>query len=833
MSQVFISYRQTDEKQKKRVRAFAELLRAAGIDVILDQFVDDENPAGPSQRWAQWSADQASKTEYVLIIGTQAWFQCFEGTQPWGTGLGAAYEAGVIRQRIFEAAGMNNDIRVVLSDDSEKDHIPIELRGYPYFLADRDFEKVVRWLAGKHDTVDKPRTSIPHNLPSLQPFFGREEELKTIADALDPESRTWGALIDGPGGIGKTSLAIRAAYDAPKKNFKKIVFVSLKSRELDDAGERKVGGFLISGLAELLNELARELGHPDIAKVPEDQRPPMLVFLLRGTQTLLVLDNLESLRNDERDVVLTFVKRLPQGCKAILTSRVRLGSAGEELTLERLSESAALEMLARLAESNPALAKTSEDERRELYKMTGGKPLLMRWTVGQIGHGSCLTLNDAITYLRSCPEGNDPLEFAFGYLVEDFSDTETRVLCALTYFTVPARVEHISEVAGYVESDTDYALRSLVNHSLVLLSEELKTFVLVPLVADFLRKRRLDVVSETGKRLEEHVYHLAVENGYEAHERFHVLDAAWPVIAAALPCFLAGSNDRLQTVCSALFTPCTYIGRHDESLALNGDAEIRAVSTGDFWNAGWRAYQVGYLHLQRRQWREALAEANRVETHWNKAPQAGPRERAVAISLRGSSYKLADDSGSAIAAFREAVELFQTLDPQSADVANCLNSLADAERLFHDGDAAERDYREALRINLAVGNQVGVSVATGNLAELALNRKRWTDAEVLSREALLLAENIGHQYNAAHCRRLAMALLGQDKPCEALPYAQRAVELFTRLSLPELIEARAVLAEASADCEKMSTKDGLTLSPKGGQRQANRVQSSKSRRRRQ
>jgi hypothetical protein len=55
------------------------------------------------------------------------------------------------------------------------------------------------------------KTDIPHNLPTLQPFFGREDELRKIADALDPDSRTWGALIDGPGGMGKTSLAVRAA----------------------------------------------------------------------------------------------------------------------------------------------------------------------------------------------------------------------------------------------------------------------------------------------------------------------------------------------------------------------------------------------------------------------------------------------------------------------------------------------------------------------------------------------------------------------------------------------------------------------------------------------
>ena len=36
------------------------------------------------------------------------------------------------------------------------------------------------------------KTDIPHNLPTIPPFFGREDELRKIADSLDPESRTWG-----------------------------------------------------------------------------------------------------------------------------------------------------------------------------------------------------------------------------------------------------------------------------------------------------------------------------------------------------------------------------------------------------------------------------------------------------------------------------------------------------------------------------------------------------------------------------------------------------------------------------------------------------------------
>ncbi|MFZ1219620.1 MAG: hypothetical protein WAO00_10020, partial [Chthoniobacterales bacterium] len=88
-------------------------------------------------------------------------------------------------------------------------------------------------------------TPIPNNLPRLQPFFGRTEELKQIKEALDPESRTWGALIDGPGGMGKTSLAVRAAYDCPPDQFQRIIFVSVKDREMDDDGERTLGNLLV------------------------------------------------------------------------------------------------------------------------------------------------------------------------------------------------------------------------------------------------------------------------------------------------------------------------------------------------------------------------------------------------------------------------------------------------------------------------------------------------------------------------------------------------------------------------------------------------------------
>lgn len=640
-----------------------------------------------------------------------------------------------------------------------------------------------------------PRTSIPHNLPSLQPFFGREDELAKIADALDPESRTWGALIDGPGGMGKTSLAVRAAYDAPPDIFKKITFISLKTRELDDDGLRDLSGFLISGLAELFGELARELGRDDIVKAAEEHRPRMLLDALRGTQTLLVLDNLESLLKRERDTLFTFVKKLPAGCKAILTSRGRIGSGAEELILEKLSEAAALATLAELATHNPHLAKTNEAERLTLYRETGGKPLLLRWTAGQIGRGHCLTFTDALHFLRSCPEGNDPLEFIFGDLVADFSETETKVLCALTYFTLPAKVEHVAPITGLPEPDTDRALRSLANRSLAVPTDELTAFTLVPLVADFLRKKRPEVVAETGDRLEKRAYALIMDNGNKSFDRFPTLEAAWPGIAPALALFLGGDNQRLQTVCSALVDFLDFQGRWDEALAINKKSEARAVSAADHNNAGLRAYHSGYIHSLRQEADAVLACADRAAAHWKMAKSAA-RERAMAIRLHGLGHRLKEDYPAAIIAYREAIGLFREIATESEDVATGLNSLAAAERRLGDYAAAESHYLEALRVAQSVGDQEGIAIYTGNLAELALDRDDWPTAETLARKALPLSEGVHRrELIASNNRRIAEALVRQAKTVDALNYARSAVAIYACLGHPDLAKAQATLRE--------------------------------------
>ncbi|HEY9178636.1 MAG TPA: tetratricopeptide repeat protein [Flavipsychrobacter sp.] len=639
------------------------------------------------------------------------------------------------------------------------------------------------------------RTTIPHNLPRLQPFFGREEELKRIAEALDPENRSWGALIDGAGGMGKTSLAVRAAYDISPEVFDRIVFTTLKSREMDDDGERYLDIFLVDSLTGLYNEMAREMGCDNIAKAPLEQKAHMLIDALRNTKTLLILDNLESLIKKDRDAIFNFVKRLPQGCKAILTSRGRIGPGAEELILEQLDEQAALDTLAELAEHNKVLAKTTVEERKSLYRQTAGKPLLIRWTAGQLGRGHCLTISDAIDFLQSCPPKNDPLEFIFGDLVEEFTLEETKILCSLTYFTQPAKPEHIANIAECTKEETDRALRSLANRSLVVPSEERSTYNLVPLVAGFLLRKRPEVIAETGSVLEKYAYVMVVENGYTHYERFSILDAEWIAVAAALSRFLCGPNTILQKVCDALYDFLQYTGRWDEGLRLSLDAEKRAVEAEDYYYAGWRVYQAGYVYYPRGQAAEILTCAERATIYWQKAV-AGPREHAVALQLQGVGYELLENYSAAIESYQKAYEVLKGVDQEMNLIASILNDLASAKDGTGNFEGADHNQREALRIAKAANNFSSVVLYTGNLAYRALDMGKLEDAEKLLREVLPLSEKLGRlELIGYNCYRLAEVLQKRRKNKEALTYAKRAVNLYARLGSPNLIDALKTLKQ--------------------------------------
>lgn len=637
--------------------------------------------------------------------------------------------------------------------------------------------------------------AIPNNLPSLPHFFGREKELSVIENALAPDARTWGVLIDGPGGIGKTSLAIRAAQLASPSEFHRVIFLSAKESYMSEDGSRRLSDSVLPGYLEILNEIGLQLGLQDVPKAPADERPALIMDYLKERRVLLIVDNMETLRSEHRDQLYSFLSRLPQGCKAIVTSRRRTDIDARIVRLEKLDRDSALAYLSELSKTRPILRHASEAERVQLYEETGGSPLFMRWIVAQLGRGNCLTIASALKFLRRAPSENDPLEFAFGDLLETFTTNETKVLAALTHFTAPVEVKFIAELGACSKVAAQTALNDLANRALIVPDEEEKKYALVPMVASFLRKARPDVIAETGNRLEHAAYALIVENGYEEYDRFGVLDSAWPTVAPALALFLAGPNSQLQTICTALDVFLEFTGRWDEWLSLSQQAEVKALAAHDYESAGWRANNAGWVHQLRAQADGVLECAKRATAHWQKA-KVGARERAIAIRLRGIGHQLKQDYPAAICAFREALELGRGLATESQEVGAALTALAGAELDSGDFSAGERDLREALRVTRAVGDTEGVTICNGNLAALALSKQSWAEAESLSRETLPAAVKLGREeLIAANSARLAQALARQGKSAEALPHALRAVEIYTKLNSPALAAALAVLAE--------------------------------------
>jgi len=634
-------------------------------------------------------------------------------------------------------------------------------------------------------------------LPQQPFFFGRAEELEIIKDAIAPESRTWGALIDGPGGIGKTALAIKAAHDAPAELFERKIFITAKVRELTAEGEKPLKDFSRDNYFSMLNELAVELGEDGIPRLAPDERANPLRMAMSGKKILIVFDNLETLLEEERVRLFQFLSRLPAGNKAIVTSRRRADVDARIIRLDRLSHDEAMQLVDELAARSPRLKRATPKERDELYEITQGNPLFIRWIAGQLGRegSQSRTIAEACAFIEKVQKGNDPLEYIFGDLLETFTVSETKVLAALTHFTQPAKLEWIAQMSDLPERAAETALEDLADRSILISNIESRTFYLPPLAAQFIKTRRPEAVTQTGDALADRAYALVMQyGGGKNYEGFKTLDAEWELLAAALPRLLQGENDRLQTAYSQLDRFLEFTGKWDEEIWLTEQAESRALAAGANHTAGWRAYQAGFTYYLRNQPDRVLACAARAASHWTDTTS---RNKAFAIRLRGFGYKLQKDYAAAITAFSEVLDIVRSISPESEDVAYALNSLAGAERANEDYSAADRDYRDALRIAKKMKDDEGIAIVTGNLAALALNRNQWAEAETLAREALSLAENVGRQELIAFdSHRIARALFRQNRATdEALSLARRAVEIFTRLRHSDLQSAQKTLAE--------------------------------------
>lgn len=642
----------------------------------------------------------------------------------------------------------------------------------------------------------KPKGST---LPNQPYFFGREKELALIADAISPESRTWGALIDGPGGIGKTALAVEAAHRASKETFEHKFFITAKVRELTPSGEKPLTDFARPNYLELLNELAVDLGEDEIPRLAPEERTKQLWNVMRDKKVLVVFDNLETLYEDERTRLFQFLTRLPEGNKSIVTSRRRSEVDARIIRLDRLSANEALQLIEELAKNNRRLAREGEKARRDLYEITNGNPLLIKWVCGQLGrNGSALhTIEDVCTFIESAPDDNDPLEYIFGDLLDSFTPSETKVLAALTHFNQLAKQEWIAVISGLSERATQTALEDLCDRSILISNGEAQEFMLPLLAVKFIRDRRPEVVRESSDRLVDHVYALVMQYGGDTnYEGYKNLEKAWNSIVASFMLLAEINNKRLQSIRKNMAKFLEFSGHWDELLWLNQVAEEKALIANDITSAGWSIFSLGWVHYLRGEGEKVLESAKRLEKY---AGNNHGSLKAASARLYGLGEYLVKKYSEAIIAFERALDIQRTIDSTSRETASILYNSAEAKCCIRNYEAAESDLREALFIAQKLENQEGIATYTSGLAELASGQEKWKQSEELARTALALSEKIGYQeLIAANCLRIAKSLSQQNLATDGLPFAQRAVNIFQQLRYRELPYAMEILCECEA-----------------------------------
>ena len=544
------------------------------------------------------------------------------------------------------------------------------------------------------------------------------------------------------------------------------------------------------------------LGSTEIQKTPEAQRAKLILHALAAQKVLLVLDNLESFNPQERRRIYDLLEVLPTGCRAIVTSRRSENTAARTIRLDKLDFAATQQLLAELGQRMPEVKRIKPEEQQTLYEETGGNPLLLAWVAAQLGlpQGRCRTVPEAVARLRTAHQQqqinqkNDPLEFVFGDLLDTFTANETALLAALVHFTLPAKLAWLLPLANLSQTAAETALDDLRNRALLIEDATNASWLLPPLCSHFLRLRRPEAITASGQRLASQAAALALQHGGDDNGPFHELEAVWPQIEAALPLLLASENAVLQQVCDALGKFLNFTGRWNTRLALHQTAEAKALAAGDAFNAGWRAYQAGYVYSLQGDGMAVLAAAQRCTTHW-QAAGAGAHERAAVLRLQGIGYRTLQDYPAAIKAHQAALELSRARAPDSVSVAIRLNSLAQTKKAAGDLAGASADYNEALHIANKHGYREGIAIYTGNMADLALARKEWPAAEHLAAEALPLAQALGRfELIGSNNYWLAEALHQQQRSSAALPYAREAVVIFTRLQSPRLAEAAATLA---------------------------------------
>jgi tetratricopeptide (TPR) repeat protein len=640
-----------------------------------------------------------------------------------------------------------------------------------------------------------------HNLPAREQFIGRGAEKARLFEGLTSSYPV--IAVEGLGGMGKTAVAREVAWLCAESTdrFRAIVW----TEDLDGSLR----------LNDVLDAVADVLGYAYLHSMPMPDKEKEVLKHLRSTSCLLIVDNLETVTDQQ---LIDFITRVPEPLsKAIVTSRDQQLRTAWAVTLGRLEPADGLELIRKEASrlGLRGLYEAPAADLRTLYDATGGNPLAIRLGTGQM-KAEGASLNEIIAELNNA-EDNDLFKVLFARswdrtLAGD--EYARRVLATLALCSGPTSRTALEAGSDVHHTYLRSALMRLIAVSLVDTVDIVGTasraegrYQLHTLTRAFVR-RQLARTPETGTelrdRLEKHFLEFVQKhaNTYDDLDNVHKIEAELPNIMAFADAVhqeavRKQNREAWRMVIDYADAMSSFLwgrGFWADRVRLCERAIDAATMLGDNVSLARHAVLIGRVYLWLRDSVMATAFLKRGE-------------EALAVSGQGadsSTKRLRAQIASAEGDFDVAKALLKevlNLAPKTADddgqAATHVELGLLAERQG-DLDAAKIRYEKALRLDDELAAVEGRAVSLSHLGKVLLAIGDYAAAETIFRDGLVASAKANRLSASARCELgLARLYARKGERDKAAAHAGQAEQLYSRLGQPQqAAEARALLDRA-------------------------------------
>jgi predicted ATPase/DNA-binding SARP family transcriptional activator len=623
--------------------------------------------------------------------------------------------------------------------------------------ARRTFREV---LDGKHCPARTPPVEAArHNLPvSLTSFVGREREIEDVRDLL-ADNRL--VTIAGPGGSGKTRLAVEAARSLVG-GFRDGVW----SVELDRISDDVLLPQAVAGALGVHERRSRSLTET-------------LVEFLRPKDMILLLDNCEHVSEGCAVLLRTLLERCP-GMRAMCTSRESLRLAGEVVwRIPPLGSPEAAALFVERARGRRSDFDAGEGDRavHEICDRLGGIPLAIELAAARVGTLGVAQisarLSDSLRLLTDGDRASTPrqrtLRDSLDWSHDPLSEPERKLFRRLSVFAGGWSLEAAESVApgdGLERDDVLDLLSRLVERSLVSceVSDEARYSMLEP-VRQYAREK-LEESGEAGDVSRRHAawcLELAEEaepelmgEGQEAW--LGRLDAEHDNLRAAFVWLLeareADAALRLGGALGGFWHMRGHLseGRRWLEAALEvgeGAASRRKMARSEAAFIGWEQGEFGRSLAHGR---ENLALARRSGEKTDEA--LALYDLSMAELHRGNPKRASVMSEKAVALRRELGD--------GASLGRALHALGLAVMAVGDFLRAEKLYEEALLLSRRARDFFAVELVLIGFALSALGRDDYERARAFCAEISTLSENIESKHATAAVLHILASASGSE-----------------------------------------------------------------------